>query len=89
MNPWSVHLLSRCKLIQRLLCNVERLIVDVYTTRIEEHVFVQNYPQFWPAETGVEVAYGSLAVETLDVDENPSFITRSFRLRRVRLTVEL
>ena len=44
---------------------------------------VQNYPQFWPVETGVEVSYGSLAVETLDVDEDPSIIIRSFRLRRV------
>jgi len=44
---------------------------------------LQTYPQFWPSETGVEVAYGSLAVETIDVDENPSVVIRSFRVRRV------
>jgi len=51
---------------------------------VDKHFYVQNYPQFWPAEIGVEVPYGSLAVETLDVDDNPSVIIRSFRLRRVR-----
>jgi len=60
--------------------------VHVLFTFSEELCPVQNYPQFWPVQTGIEVSYGSLAVETLDVDENASIISRSFRLRRVTVS---
>jgi hypothetical protein len=52
-------------------------------------IIVQNYPQFWPSELCSETQYGPLTVELLEYDDNPYFVSRCFRIRKVRIHLEI
>lgn len=64
--------------------SVSLILIIVYTNDLVSCLFVENYPQFWPGELCSETQYGPLTVELLEYDDNPTIVSRFFRIRKVR-----